>query len=330
MTSLLANRTARRRSIVFTVLLGATLVLMAFSSSPFVRELQGALGFALRPIQGAVDDLAEGFAGVFQSVADIDRLHSDNTALRRDNERLTAENLRLEEVQRENELLTGLLQLQNSFAYDTTAAEVIARDSSEFRRAITISKGADDGIEEGDVVIAEGGALAGRVVEVGPTFSNVVLISDQSSTVIGQVQSSGATGEVIGQLGGALIMQNVDSTETIELGEEVVTAGIELAGGIRSPYPKGLLLGQVIDIRRDANSVVQTAYLQPTANLDKLEYVLVVLGYEGGLPPPDEQPIDCSITGQDGALPGGEQPCIEPTPTPGPSTSSSPSAPLLP
>lgn len=335
MASLLASRTARRRSIVFTALLATTLVMMALSSTPIVTEFQRALGYALRPIQGAVDDVAEGVAGVFQSIADIDRLHSDNAVLRRDNERLTAENARLEEVQRENELLTGLLQLQNSFAYKTTAAEVIGRDSSEFRRLVTISKGSDDGIAQGDVVIAEGGALAGRVVEVGKTFASVVLITDQSSVVIGQLQTSGATGEVIGQLGGALIMQNVDSTERIELGEEVVTAGIELAGGVRSPYPKGLLLGQVIDVRRDANSVVQTAYLQPTTNLDKIEYVLVVLDYEGGLPPPDEQPIDCSVTGEGGALPGGEQPCIEPTPTPGPPTprptiAPSAASPLLP
>ncbi|HEU4920636.1 MAG TPA: rod shape-determining protein MreC [Candidatus Limnocylindrales bacterium] len=333
MTNLLASRTARRRSIVFTAFLASSLVMMAFSSNPLAADFQGALGFALRPVQGAIDDVAEGVAGVFQAVSDIDRLHSDNAALRRENERLTAENLRLEEAQRENELLTGLLQLQSSFAYETTAAEVIARESSEFRRVVTIGKGSNAGIAQGDVVIAEGGALVGRVVELGPDHANVILITDQSSTVIGQVQISGATGEVIGQLGGALIMRNIDSTEEIELGEEVVTAGIELAGGIRSPYPKGLLLGQVIDVRRDANSVVQTAYLAPTTNLDKIEYVLVVLDYEGGLPPADEQPIDCSEVGEDGALPGGEQPCIEPTPTPGPSAApSAPNAasPLLP
>lgn len=321
MSTLLASRTARRRSIAFLALMAATLVMMAFSSNPIVREFQGAVSFAIRPIQGAVDDVAEGVAGIFQAVADIDRLHSDNTALRRENERLAAENERLLQTQRDNELLTGVLQLRNGFAYKTAAAEVIARESSEFRRLVTISKGTEVGIEEGAVVIAEGGALAGRVVEAGPNYAKVVLITDQTSTVIGQVQSSGATGEVIGQLGGALIMANIDSTELIELGDEVVTAGIELAGGIRSPYPKGLLLGQVIDVRRDANSVVQTAYLQPPADLEKLEYVLVVLDYEGGLPPAGEHPIDCSITGPSGALPGGEQPCIEPTPSPAPSVS---------
>jgi rod shape-determining protein MreC len=318
MSSLLASRAVRRRSIIFIALLATTLVMMAVSSNQAVKDLQNAFNYALRPVQGAVAGLASGVAGVVTAVGEIDRLHGDNTALREENERLTAENERAKEIERQNDLLTGLLQLQNAFEYRTAAAEVIARESSEFRRLVTISKGSDDGIAEGDVVIAEGGALAGRVIEVGPNFAKVVLITDQSSTVIGQLQSSLATGEVSGTLEETLLMKNVDSTEGIELGEEVVTAGIELAGGIRSPYPKGLLLGQVIDVRRDANSIVQTAYLKPAANLEKLEYVLVVLDYEGGLPPPGDEPIDCSITGPGGVVPGGEQPCIQPTPSPTP------------
>src|SRR5439155_6598766 len=87
----------------------------------------------------------------------------------------------------------------------------------------------------------------------------------------------------------------------------------QLAGGVRSPYPKGLLLGEVTDVKRDANSVVQTAYVQPTADLEKVAYVLVVLDYVGGLPDAGDTPIDCSHTGQGGSLPGGEQPCIEPS-----------------
>jgi rod shape-determining protein MreC len=317
-TSLLASRTARRRSIAFIALLATTLLMMAVSSNPLVRDLQNSLNYALRPIQGAISGIASGVSGVVTSIGEIERLHGDNETLRQENERLTIENDRAQEVERQNDVLTGLLQLQNAFEYKTVAAEVIARESSEFRRVVTISKGSDDGIAAGDVVIAEGGALAGRVVELGPNFAKVVLITDQSSTVIGQLQSSLATGEVVGTLEETLQMKNVDSTEGIELGEEVTTAGIELAGGIRSPYPKGLLLGQVIDVRRDANSIVQTAYLQPAANLQKLEYVLVVLDYQGGLPLPGDEPIDCSITGPGGVVPGGEQPCIQPTRSPTP------------
>jgi rod shape-determining protein MreC len=193
---------------------------------------------------------------------------------------------------------------------------VIARESSEARRSITISKGTDDGIAKGDVVIAEGGALVGRVSEVGPTFANVTLISDRSSSVTGETETSAARGEVVGQLGGALIMQNIDSTEKVTPGEQVLTPGIEVAPGIRSPYPKGLVIGEVTDVRKDANSVVQTAYLLPTTDLDKVAFVLVILDYAGGLPGADDTPIDCSLTGPGGALPAGEQPCIEPSAAP--------------
>ena len=314
MTTVVANRTTRRRSVAFTVLLAATLVMMAFSSNPLVRDLQSGVGFAFRPIQGALDGAAGAVASIATSLTEIDRLRVDNEALRREKERLTAENAQVEEIRRENEQLTGLLQLRAGFEYKTAAAPVIARESSEFRRVVVLGKGTNDGIALGDVAIATGGALAGRIIEVGPDSATVVLLTDATSTVIGQLMKTAATGEVVGQLGGVLVMGQIDASERIDLGDEVVTAGIELGGGVRSPYPKGLLIGQVIDVSRDANAVVQTAYLQPTANLDKLENLLVILDYQGGLPPVEQQPVNCG--GAHGTLPEGEQPCYAPSPKP--------------
>ncbi len=313
MTSMLATRAARRRAVAFSVLLAVSLVLMAISSSPGVTEFQNAMSFALRPIQAAIHGAADTLASTVAAVGEIQQLHSDNAALRHDVERLTNENQRAQSIETENEQLTALLQLRSSLTYDTAAAEIIARDSGETRRVVTLSKGTDAGIAVGDVVIAEGGALVGRVTQAGPNASAVTLISDGSSTVSGQTEGSHARGDVVGQLGGALVMQNIDSTITVTQGEQVLTAGIELAGGIRSPYPKNLLIGVVTDIRKDANSVVQSAFLQPSTDLDHVEFVLVILDYAGGIPGADDTPIDCGLTGPGGALPGGEQPCIEPS-----------------
>lgn len=315
MTSLLATRAARRRGIVFLVLLIVSMLLMAFSANPAVREVQNGVSFAFRPIQGALEGVARGVASVATAITEIDRLRVDNAALHDDNDRLTAENARLEEIRRENESLTALLQLRAGLDYQTAAASVIARESSEFRRLIVLDKGTSQGLAVGDVAVAKGGALVGRVVEVGPDSAKVVLLTDSESTVIGQLTTNAATGEVVGQLGGVLVMRQVDSSETVAVGDEVVTAGIELGGGVRSPYPKGLLIGQVVDIRRDANDVVQTAYLTPAAQLDKLEYVLVITDYQGGLPPIEEQPVEC---GTKGTLPQGEQPCFTSSPSTAP------------
>ncbi|MFP5342046.1 MAG: rod shape-determining protein MreC [Candidatus Limnocylindria bacterium] len=321
MTAALNQRAARRRAIAFVVLLATSLVLMGVSSNPLVRDIQGGIGFAFRPIQSALDDVAGGIASIGAAIAELDQLRIDNDALRRENDRLRIDAARSDEIRRENEVLTALLQFRAGFDYATVAATVIARDSSEFRRSVTLDRGERHGVAVGDVVVAGGGALVGRISAVGPEASTLVLLTDASSTVIGQLVTSAATGAVVGQLGGVLVMDRVDATERIDLGAEVVTAGIELAGGVRSPYPKGLLIGQVVDVSRDANDVVQTAFLQPAADLGKLEYVLIITDYEGGLPPIEEQPVPCP---SDGTLPGGEQPCLQPTPVPPPSGSAAP------
>ena len=178
---------------------------------------------------------------------------------------------------------------------------MIGRETSEFRRLVTIDVGTDRGIAIGDVVVADGGALAGRVTDVTGDTASVLLINDTTSTVIGQ-------------LGGVLVMENIDSTERVQINDQVVTAGIDLGNGVRSPFPKGLLIGTVVDDQRDANAVVQTAFIEPAVNLDKLEYVLVITSYKGGLPPVDQQAVPCP-TGS-ATLPVGEQPCVTASPAP--------------
>jgi len=306
MTAILATRTARRRVVTFIALVAVTLVLMAISSSPIVRELQRGVGFAFRPIQSAVDGVASTLSDTVGAISEIDRIRLDNDALRAENERLRNENARLEAIGRENDQLTALLQIQGGLEHATVAARVIARDSSEFRRAVTIDIGTDDGLAVGDAVVAAGGALAGRIVDAGPTSATVELLNDTGSTVIGELSSSGATGEVVGQLGGVLVMRNIDATQTVAVGEEVMTAGLELSDGIRSPYPKDLLIGQVVDVQRDPNAVVQTAYLEAAADLDTLEYVLVITDYDPGLPP--ESPAPGASPTPSAAAPSGALP----------------------
>ena len=308
MTGVFATRVARRRAVTYVALLATSLLLIAVSANPLVQDLQRGVAFALRPLQSGVDGIVRDIRSIGTAISDIDRLRIENDRLHAENERLALDNRQAAEVRRENEELTALLQLRSGFEFKTMAATVIGRESSEIRRVITIDRGEDDGLAVGQVVIAAGEALAGRVTEVGPNFARVVLISDSTSTVIGQLLSSSATGKVIGQLGTVLPMKDVDSTAQVSIGEEVFTAGIELQGGIRSPYPKGLLIGQVVDIVNDPNEVVQTVYVQPAAALDRLEYVLVILDYEGGLPTPTESGPPCAPTAS-GTLPDSDQPC---------------------
>jgi len=277
---------ARRRAIAFATLVGICVLCMAFSTTAAVRELQNGAGYAFRPLQGAVAGFASGLGSVVESIREIDRLRQDNRDLQARLDELAADNARLRALQQENDQLTALLQVRTGFAYHTIAATVIARERPDVARVVTIDRGSDDGLAMGDVVVGPGGALAGRITGLAPNSSHVTLINDPSATVTGMIESNRATGDVAGQLGGVLVMTNIDSTERVNIGDEVVTAGIVLGGGIRSPYPKGLPIGQVFDVQRDANAVVQTAYLAPAVDLSKVEYLLVITDFEGGLPEP--------------------------------------------
>ena len=313
MTAILANKAVRRRATAYGTLLAISLALMAISSNPLVRELQNGIAFAFKPVQLAIDGVASEVSSIATTIAEIDQLRQENATLRSENDLLDAESRSAAELRRQNEELTALLQLRNGLDYETRAATVIARESSEARRSLVIDRGSDDGLAVGQVVIGAGGSLVGRVTEVGTAIAHVVLISDPTSTVTGQLLSSSATGRVVGQLGGALVMTDVDSAADVAIGEEVFTAGIELGGGLRSPYPKGLLIGRVVHVTIDPNEVVQTVFLEPAAPLDRLEFLLVITDYEGGILGPIETGVPCDPT-DGGTLPDSDQPCATEAP----------------
>jgi rod shape-determining protein MreC len=271
--------------VLYAVLMAAGLLLLALSGTPPMHELQRGIGFAMAPIQGALSGATRGVTSIVGALAEIDQLRRDNAALQESNQQLEVENRQLEEIKVQNQQLSQLLEVRGSLDYQTVAATVISRQVSQYERIVTIDQGTDRGIKLGDVVVAGGAALVGRVVDAGPDFSRILVISDTRSTVIGLVESSRTTGDVIGQLGGSLVMENIASTERVNLDDLVVTAGIDLGTGIRSPFPKGLIIGRIVDVQRDPNAVVQTAFVEPAADLDKLEYVLVITDYQGGLTP---------------------------------------------
>jgi rod shape-determining protein MreC len=317
-----ATRVARRRAVTFTVLVVVSMLLLALSDTAPVQDLRQGLGYAATPVEAALSGFTRGITSVFGAIADVDRLRLENDQLRAQNEALTEANAQLQTVRTQDDQLAALLKVQSTLQHQTVAATVVGRGITATERVMTIDRGTQAGLAVGDSVLGQGGALVGQIYDIGPDYSRVLLISDTRLTVTGMTQSTRATGEVVGQLGSTLAMEDISATATVVPEDLVVTAGIDLGNGFRSPFPKGLLIGRIVDLHTDPNAVVQSAVVAPAADLDALEFVLVITDYDASLP--GASPAASPSPGASGSGPspsagaGGNTPIELPSPSLGP------------
>lgn len=265
------NGLLRSFAIVFAI---STLLLVARNSDP-VRSLATVGTQLLVPVQRVLADAGVTGNRFVEAITEIERLRQDNADLRTEVDRLTLENVQLREAAVAAQQAAKLNDVAKTLPFQTVQAPVIARDPSNILLGIVLGVGTADGVKVDDVVVSDQG-LVGRVSEAGPNYSKVLLITDPSSSLSALVEGSRATGIVRGQYGDSLIMDWLLQTEAVKPGDVVVTAGLGLADQVRSLYPKGLVLGKVLQVQNAEAAAYQRAIIAPAVDLRKLENVLVV------------------------------------------------------
>jgi rod shape-determining protein MreC len=225
----------------------------------------------LVPVQVGMSRAADTAVGWWHALNEIGQLRSENARLRAEVERLTREAANLQEASAEAARLRRLVNFRAEAGLTTIAARVALRDPSRWYTTITIDRGAGDGVRLQDAVVTADG-LVGRVMEVYPTASRVLLISDARSAVGVLVQTTRDAGVVEGQGQGMLRLRYVSRESPLQPGDALVTSGM---GGV---FPRGLRVGTVREVSRPAGALFQEAVVEPAATLARLEEVLVILG----------------------------------------------------
>ena len=176
----------------------------------------------------------------------------------------------MDEVVAENKRLNSLLSLKQKSSYKVIAARVIARPADNWSSGLIVDKGSNSGVKEGYVVVNYLG-LIGRIKEVSYSVSTVMLVNDTNFSVSSIVQRSRQEGLVSGTLGNSLIMRYLPKDADIEPGDTVLTSGLTKA------YPKGLIIGTVVDVGEEFQGLSRYAVLRPAADLSNLEEVLIII-----------------------------------------------------
>ncbi len=268
----------QNRPLLFVLILLLTIVGLVLHETGNMQAAENLILGPVTPVQDHLSRLANDFSDVVQTFRDLQELRRRNEELQSLADSLMIENVRLKELESENETLRQLLQFTQANPADSyRAAEVvghvIGQDPSNLLRYIIIDMGTNNGVTKGMPVITDRG-LVGRIVEVSPRSSKVLLITDVSSSVNAIIQSSRATGIVEGKADGGLVMKYIPSPVTVNIGDIILTSGLG------ATFPKGLVIGQVTAVHKRDIEMFQQAEIKPTVDFDRLEIVLVITNFE--------------------------------------------------
>lgn len=229
---------------------------------------------AVAPLQAGVSRVGNSLSAWTSGWNEVARLRQENVALRRTVDELLQETIDLRAAELENRELREQLRYARENASRTfLPAEVIGLDSSALLGFAALNRGTDSAVREGMTVQTTGG-LIGRVVSVTGGTSRVMLITNPSSSVNARIQGSpGATGQVLGQADGRLIMRYIPQAETVRINDVVVTSGL---GGA---FPANVPIGRIAHVETRDVDLFQRAVIEPFVNFRKIGNVLIDTGF---------------------------------------------------
>lgn len=196
-------------------------------------------------------------------------VRAENRQLKDQIEQMRLEQVRLNEDAVQAHRLQALLAFKEQFISKTVAAQVIGASGSDASRMLTIDKGEDQGLKRDMAVITADG-IVGKVLQVYPSVSQVLLINDQTSGVGTILEKSRLQGFLKGTANGEVALEGVMSDEQVVPGETVLTSGGDQI------FPKGLPVGTVAKVG-SGKDLFLNILIKPAVNLSKLEEVLVVV-----------------------------------------------------
>lgn len=160
--------------------------------------------------------------------------------------------------------LVGYFQPQKS---SVITAPIIGRTPDDWWQQVILGRGSQEKIKEGFAVTGVGG-LVGRVIEVTPHTSRVLLVSDPNSRVGAIVSRSRSMGLVKGRGSQIVVMEFFEKVPDIRPGDTVTTSAVSRL------FPAGLPIGRVQSVNLEKGPAPEAKIIL-TAPINDLEWAIV-------------------------------------------------------
>ncbi len=220
---------------------------------------------------------ANALNAVISDVNNLQDTFEENKKLKKELDKLAETQAELATIKKENDELKIELDLQSTVTdYEVISGSVIARNPDRWVDQMIIDRGSSDGLTNGMSIMSNNG-LVGRVSEVSPTSSKVTLLTaDKETAILTSAEIINEADTIFGVINAydsdkkQLVMEQIISTDSIEIGSEIVTSGL---GGV---VPRGLLVGVVSEVTLDRHGLGQRVYIEPAADFENIRFVTII------------------------------------------------------
>ena len=211
---------------------------------------------------------------VIKESSNTETLETEISKLRQENLELKIKLQELASLKGENIRLRKITQESIITSKKQTIAKVINNSASPIKRVVVIDKGKKDGIYIGQNVIGTEG-LVGQIIETNFLSSKVILITEPSHDVPGQINRTGEKVIVSGsQDKGKLIIKYANTTSDINIGDVISTSG---AGNrFKSMIP----IGEVKKVSNDLDIEFKKVEIEPFENPDRMPELILIWDYK--------------------------------------------------
>ena len=272
----------RKNGIRVGILLAAAALIIGLGAAARdgrIGFIQNAAGIVKAPMQKVLSSAINWFDSIYGHIYEYDSLQAENESLRSqlaDAQKSARDGI---EASEENTRLRRLLELREKHTdYELESCKVVLWSSSNWSSAFTISKGASSGIEMGDPVITEYGAVVGQVTELGTNWATVSTLIDVDMSVGAFVGATGNSGMVVGEY--ALMREKSAKLTYLADGAQIFVGDDVLTSGSGGAFPAGLVIGTLTAVQTEAGGQIEYGIVKPQANLDSLVQVFIIKSFE--------------------------------------------------